>query len=314
MRKYDIHPDFRKYEHTRLSLHPMRLPLINTFLAKSTDRADTGPGVLSEKRQLAGWRNGLIDIGIYKPADAAGPLPCLIYMHGGAFALKAAPYHKALVCAYAKRTPCIVVFVDYRLAPKFPFPAGAEDCYSAYAYVLEHAEELGVDKSRIAVGGDSAGAALAAGICLMARDRNTAAPCFQLLIYPVTDARQLTESIKRYDDTPMWNSTLNKKMWKLYLRDAPDCGRGYASPIEALSLERLPGAYIEVAEFDCLRDEAVNFANALRASGVPAELMETKGTVHGFDIALDSAVVRQSVAGRIDALKKALYPPSRQGG
>lgn len=116
-------------------------------------------------------------------------------------------------------------------------------------------------------------------IALMARDRKAQSICFQMLINPVTDVRQITESIKNYIDTPMWNSILNRKMWKLYLKDGVHCNREYASPIEAISLENLPDSYIE--------------------------FYKTIGTVHGFDIAEKSEIVRQSVAKRIIALKKA---------
>ena len=126
-----------------------------------------------------------------------------------------------------------------------------------------------------------------------------------MLIYPVTDARQITESIKMYHDTPLWNSKLNEKMWKMYLKDGVGGDRDYASPMEAKSLENLPDAYIEVAEFDCLRDEGVNFAESLRQSGNHVELYKTIGTIHGFDIAEDSEIVRLCVRRRIEALKSA---------
>jgi len=228
-------------------------------------------------------------------------------LHGGAFALKAAPYHKNLACEYALKTPCKVIFVDYRLAPKYAFPVGVEDCYAAFEWVCKNSEVLGIDKNRIAIGGDSSGGALAAAVSLMARDRKAPSICFQMLIYPVTDARQITESIKNYIDTPMWNSKLNHKMWKLYLKDGVHCDREYASPMEAISLENLPDSYIEVSEFDCLRDEGINFAEALQKSGINVELHKTIGTVHGFDIAEKSEIVRQSVAKRIMALKKNFY-------
>jgi len=116
--------------------------------------------------------------------------------------------------------------------------------------------------------------------------------------------RQITESIKDYTDTPMWNSKLNEKMWKLYLKDGVHTNREYACPMEATSLENLPDSYIEVSEFDCLRDEGINLAEALQKNGIHVELYKTIGTVHGFDIAEKSEIVYQSVARRIEALKK----------
>ena len=139
----------------------------------------------------------------------------------------------------------------------------------------------------------------------MARDRIAPKICFQMLVYPVTDARQITESVKEFVDTPLWNAKLNQKMWQLYLGQGIHSNKEYASPMEAISLANLPGAYIEVAEFDCLRDEGINFAEALKKNGIHVELNRTIGTIHGFEIAEDSEIVRQSVKKRVAALKNA---------
>lgn len=308
MSKYNIHSDFKKYENTKLPLSPFLLPLINTIMVRSVNKIKPAEGVSATKKKISGYQNGMIELTIYEPKDIEKNAPCLIYLHGGAFALKAAPYHKNLVSEYALKTPCKVIFVDYRLAPKYAFPVGVEDCYAAFEWVCNNADVLGIDKNRIAIGGDSAGGALTAAVNLMAQDRKAPSICFQMLIYPVTDARQITESIKNYIDTPMWNSKLNEKMWKLYLKDGVHSKREYASPLEATSLENLPDSYVEVSEFDCLRDEGINFAEALIKSGINVELYKTTGTVHGFDIAEKSEIVHQSIARRIDALKKAFNP------
>jgi acetyl esterase/lipase len=305
MSKYNIHSNFNKYENTKLPLSPLLLPLINALMASSVKRVKPAAGLSVQKRRVPGYHNGMVELSIYEPKDIGTGAPCLIYLHGGAFVLKAAPYHKNLVCEYALQTPCKVVFVDYRLAPKYAFPVGVEDCYAAFEWVAKNAMALGIDSNRIAIGGDSAGAALAAAVSLMARDRKASGICFQMLIYPVTDARQTTESIRDYVDTPMWNSKLNEKMWKLYLRKGTPISREYASPMEATSLENMPDSYVEVSEFDCLRDEGIDFAQALKRNGVQVELYRTKGTVHGYDIAEKSEIVHESVAKRIDALKRA---------
>ncbi len=304
MAKYEIHGDFIKYQNIKLNLSPVLLPFINTMLGVIVQKRKPAVGIVTAERRIPGHRNGSVKLTIYEPKIDKNT-PCLIYLHGGAFALKAAPYHKDLACQYALQTPCKVVFVDYRLAPKYAFPIGAEDCYHALQWTYENAEELGIDRKRIAIGGDSAGAALAAAVSMMARDRKGPEICFQMLIYPVTDARQITESAKSYTDTPMWNSILNKKMWELYLKNGVDTKREYASPMEAASLEDLPAAYVEITEFDCLRDEGINYAKALETNGVPVELYETAGTVHGFDMAGDSEIVKTCVIKRIKALKKA---------
>lgn len=305
MSNYPIHSDFKKYARLTLPMSLVLLPLMNAVLAVAPEK--TGEAVSAAKIAIPGYQDKAIALTIYQPKDIEKNAPCLIYFHGGAFVLQAAPHQKRLACAYALKTPCKVIFVDYRLAPKNAFPIGAEDCFDAFQWVCRHADELNIDRDRIAVGGDSAGGALAAAVCLMARDRKAGQICFQMLIYPVTDARQITDSMKRYHDTPMWNSKLNKKMWAMYLASGIGCKREYASPMEAESLEELPDAYVEVSEFDCLRDEGINFAQALGDRGIAVELNKTMGTVHGFDIAENSDVVRLCVESRIAALKKAFY-------
>jgi len=307
MSKYDLHPDLKKFEKITFSLSPSLLPFINGLLSMAFEKKKPVEGVFESHQWIPGFENGSIKLSIFEPVDLPKTAPCLVYFHGGAFALKPAPFHKDLICHYAANTPCKVVFVDYRLAPQFPFPVGLMDCYAAYEWVHQNADDLGVDKNHIAVGGDSAGGALAAAVSLIARDRKAITPCFQLLIYPVTDARQITVSIKNFVDTPIWNSRLTMQMWNLYLKNGIPSPRAYASPMEADSFIGLPPAYIEVAEFDCLHDEGVNFAEALKKDGVQAELHETKGTMHGFEIAGRSESVKQIVASRVEALQKEFF-------
>lgn len=307
MGKYKIHSDFKKYEKMKTPISPALLPLMNGIIETSFNKKKPEKGVREIIKKIPGYQNEPIEIRIYEPEGIKEALPCLIYLHGGAFVLKSAAFHKQLICEYALKTPCKVVFVDYRLAPKHAFPVGVEDCFAAFEWVCQNAATIGIDSSKIAVGGDSAGGALAAAVCLMARDRKASKICFQMLIYPVTDARQITESVKEFTDTPLWNGKQNQKMWQLYLGEGVHSNKEYASPMEATSLENLPDAYIEVAEFDCLRDEGINFAKALTENGISVEFNQTKGTIHGFEIAENSDIVRQSVIKRVEALKSVFY-------
>lgn len=294
-----------KYKNIKPPMNPIALPLIDFFMTKSLSKMKVPDGIIETEHRIVGYQGATIRTSIYEPTGHVSPMPCLAYFHGGAFALQAGAYQKRLACEYALRTPCKVVFVDYRLLPKNAFPVGLEDCYSAVCWIREHAESLGIDKSRIAVGGDSAGGALAAGVCLLARDREIPMPCFQMLLYPVVDERQASESMGEFVDTPLWNSKLNAKMWKMYLKDGLSGKREYASPAEATSLEEMPPSYVEVAEYDCLRDEGIAFAKALKDSGIITELYKTKRTVHGFEIAENNETVRESVARRIKVLQAA---------
>lgn len=307
MTKYPIHRDFKKYEKIKIPINRLLLPLMNGINSYNFNQRSLSKGVRESRKIIPGYQNEPIEVIFYEPEDMTGPLPCLIYFHGGAFMLKAVAFHKGLVCDYVKETPCKVVFVDYRLAPRHPFPVGTEDCYAAFEWVIKNKKELDIDPERIAIGGDSAGGALAAGVCLMARDRQAPEICFQMLIYPVTDARQMTGSIKKFVDTPLWNARQNKKMWKYYLSEQNHLNRAYASPLEATSFCNLPKAFVEVAEFDCLRDEGILFAQALEKSGIPVELYQPKGTIHGYAIEENNEIVKESVVRRVAALKKVFY-------
>ena len=234
----------------------------------------------------------------FSQADA----PALIYLHGGAFAYKAAAYQKKLAMIYAKKAGCKVFFPHYHLAPKYPYPAAYEDVMALYRYVTEHARELGVDPTRIGIAGDSAGASLAALVCNRWEEENVKMPCLQMLVYPVTDARMETESMKLFTDTPNWDSRANERMWDYY------CGkdgekRDKASPMWCDLPSALPGTYIETTEFDCLHDEGQAYAEKLKQAGVDVEINETEGTFHGYDAAIDTQIVKQQIDRRISFLR-----------
>ena len=301
--KYPIHPDFKRWTKMNPPLNRALVPLIQLFL-RPLYRLEKSTKKLTVRKMKISIDDGAkIRAILYSPKYVGENAPCLVYYHGGGFVIPAAPYHYKLAREYAERAHCKVLFVDYRLAPKYPFPVAPEDCYAAYSWVLAHAEELSVDKARIAVAGDSAGGQLATVVCLMAKDRGQTMPCGQMLVYPAAGDVE-TESVKKYTDTPMCNSKDMEKYGKLYRPDPSVGNNVYASPIEAKSLEGLPAAYIETAEFDCLRDGGILYAERLLQFGVSAELYNTEGTMHGFDIVLDSSIVRECARRRIAFLKQ----------
>ena len=256
------------------------------------------------RETLKSYDGADISVFVIDPYSLEKSTPALVYYHGGGFFFEGAWYHYKLVKQYALEAECRIIFVQYRLAPKHPHPTPAEDCYAALRWTFENAERLRIQKEKIAVGGDSAGGALAAAVCQMARDRGTDLPLFQLLIYPVTDRRMCYDSCRNYTHTPMWNARLSVKMWQGYTPDpnAPDMA--YASPMEAASFEGLPTAYLETAEFDCLHDEGIAYAHALQNAGVSVLLKETKGTMHGFDIVANAPTTKAIVKERIAFLKE----------
>ncbi len=301
--KYPIHPDFKKYKNFNPPLNKVALPFMQKLIGhlfkmeKSTEQVDA-------KRVSIPIENGqVIEALLYTPVGINDLAPCLIYYHGGGFVLPAAPHHYILAKEYAVRGNCKVLFVNYRLAPKHPFPAAPEDCYAAYIWLCANANDLAIDSMRILLAGDSAGGQLATVVCLMARDRGHSMPCGQMLIYPVTGRKMETESMKNFTDTPLCNSKDIEKYHAYYIKDPSYENNQYASPIHAEWLNNLPEAYIETAEFDCLRDEGNLYAERLISSGVTVALNNTLGTIHGFDIETQSEIVRECVNRRVAFIK-----------
>ena len=227
------------------------------------------------------------------------------YFHGGGFVLPAAGYHYKNAMYYAREAGCKVVFVNYRLAPKHPHPVFFEDCYAAFCWAYDNAETLGIDIRRIGIGGDSAGSTLAVGVCMMARDRKHPVKfSFQMLPYPFLDARNNSESCRKYTDTPMWNSTLSNRIAPMTKVDKNRLDYVYYSPVEAENFAGLPPAYIETAEFDCLHDDGILYSEKLRLAGIDVTLNETKGTMHGFDIMQKASTTKAALEARIRFMKK----------
>ena len=242
---------------------------------------------------------------VLSPKNLPEKAPCLIYLHGGGFVLEAAGYHYANAMRYAKEVGCKVVFPLYRLAPKHPHPVFFEDCYTAFCWVCDHAEMLGIDTDHIGIGGDSAGSTLTVGVCLMARERNHPVRFrFQMLPYPFLDARNCSDSCKRFTDTPMWNASLSDRIGPMTKVDRTSPNYIWYSPVEAENFAGLPPAYIETAEFDCLHDDGILYAQLLQATGVQVTLNETKGTMHGFDIAQKAPTTQAVIAQRIAFMKR----------
>lgn len=257
------------------------------------------------KKKIKSFDGEEINVQIIEPQNIGNNAPCLIYYHGGGFVSGPMEAYIKAMPLYALKVNCKVVFVDYRLALEYPFPTGVEDCYSALLWVHENAQSLGIDVNKIAVGGDSAGGALSAAVSQMTLDRKGPKICFQMLNYPVTDNRQITKSVREFVDTPIINSQSIKTMWQAYLRNGDKGMIEYAAPMLRKSFKGLPSAYVEVAEFDPLRDEGIEYAKAMKEDGVSVEFVQTKGTVHGYDMIQTSSITKESIGKRVRALKNA---------
>jgi acetyl esterase len=224
---------------------------------------------------------GDIPVRVYTPNGTA-PFPLLVYFHGGGWVLGGIDTHDGTCRSLANGAGCVVVSVDYRLAPEHRYPAAAEDCCAATQWAAAHAAELGADARRVAVGGDSAGGNLAAVVALMARDRGGPALVLQLLIYPATDARFDTASYRDNADGYLLTAADMRWFWDHYLGDSGRGAEPYASPLRAADLSGLPPALVITAEFDPLRDEGEAYAKRLEDAGVASRLSRYDGMIHGF--------------------------------
>ena len=221
---------------------------------------------------------GQIGARVYTP-EGNLPMGVLVYFHGGGWVLGDLESHDRVCRALANQAGCVVVSVDYRLAPEHVFPAGAEDCYAATKWVSENAASINADATRLAVGGDSAGGNLAAVVSMMARDRGGPAINFQLLLYPVTDCALDTPSQKEFAADGFVLSRADMEwFWKNYADTVAEKNNPYACPLRAKDLKSLPPALVLTASHDPLRDEGERFAGRLIAAGVPWSALATKAS------------------------------------
>ena len=307
--KYVFHEDLKPYENQKVLLNPRAVSILQKMMEALylKERDDENVHVSTEWISVSEEKK--VRVLIYEPKNSSGKLPCMYFIHGGGFVFNAAPHHFWLARRFTKELQVKTIFVDYHLAPKYQFPVVPEECFGVYQWISEHADELSIQSDKIMVCGDSAGGNLATVVCMMARDYGIQLPKLQMLLYPVVDRRMCTESYKQYVDTPMCNSRDMEKYFQMYVNAEEKIKESeipYLSPLEAASLENMPEAYVEVAEYDCLHDEGVEYAKALEKAGVPAVLRKVPDTMHGYDIAKNSAFMEGIMKERVDFIKKHL--------
>jgi acetyl esterase len=241
---------------------------------------------------------GDLRVRVYEPASGAGPFPGLVWFHGGGWVIGSLDENEATCRALCRQAGCVVMSVDYRLAPEYRFPAAAEDAYAAVHWIAGHGAEIGVDGSRLAVAGESSGGNLAAVTALMARDRGGPPLVLQLLASPVTAPPGDRKSYVEYADGYFLSRGSMEWFFQLYPRDADDLRNPYLAPLLAEDLSGLPPALVMTAEYDVLRDEGEEYAHRLLDAGVPCELVRYPGQIHGFFALLTEHLSISAVAHR----------------
>ena len=275
-------------------------------MSKIRDQDRTEVGAVAD--HLIAGPAGDLPVRIYTPPGAPdGPQPALMFFHGGGHVVGSLDTHDLVARNLCVGGECVVISVDYRMGPEDPFPAAPEDCFAATCWVAANAESLGIDPSRIAVSGDSAGGNLAAVVALMARDAGGPALCFQLLVYPVADYGCDTPSYSTWAEGAGILTAKGMAWFRDHYLSRPEDRLDWrAAPLRAEDLSGLPPALVITAECDVLHDEGVFYAEALDRAGVQVEHRNYPGMMHGFfsfaPVIDDGAAAQEFAAGRLRAV------------
>ena len=242
-----------------------------------------------------------VGVRLYRPEGRKAPGPALLWIHGGGLIMGTAAQDDLLCKRYASRLGVTVASVEYRLAPEHPYPAPVEDCYTALKWL---AALPAVDAARVAIAGGSAGGGLAASLAFLARDRGEVDVVAQMLAYPMLDDRSSADAHRDNPGFRMWDGRSNNFGWDAYLADAD---RDIAVPARRTDLAGLPPAWIGVGTLDLFHDEDLDYAERLRAAGVPCETLVIRGAFHGFDsIAPKTRIAREFFDSQCEVLRSIL--------
>ncbi len=306
-----VHPELQSVLKQSPSIHYSSKTLWLIRLLISSMPAPKAPEDMSIKNIKIDNRDGnaKIRLRIYQPVNPASATPVLIWMHGGGYIIGKPEMEDTVCIPFVRELGISIVSVDYRLAPKHPFPAGLEDCYSALIWAKQNSEAFGFDASRIAVGGTSAGAGLAAALAQLAHDRKEATPVFQLLTYPMLDDRTALHRDIDDSNSPTWSQKSNRFGWESYLGEhyGADEILAYSVPARREDLTGLPPAWIGVGTLDVFYEEDMMYAQRMKEAGIECDLNVVEGAFHGFDV-IDQhlSIVQEFRKSQIDALKKYL--------
>jgi acetyl esterase/lipase len=305
----NFHPDLQSSARfiPRFSWSPTLVRAINfVSRVRGVPRPPQPEGVSVEDVLLPGGGGASVRVRVYRPKNAQGPLPAMLWIHGGGFLFGTPEFDEIGNIEAARELGILIAAVDYRLAPRHPFPAPMDDCHAALRWLHASAATLGVDPARIAIGGSSAGGGLAAGLALKARDEAQIPVVFQLLLYPMLDDRTVLRTDLADDNLRLWDTASNRYGWTSYLAVAPGSAgiSPYAAPARSAELAGLPPAWLGVGTYDLFHDEDLEYARRLNAAGVPCEVHVVEAAYHGFDgVSRKAPVAREFRASYLKALR-----------
>lgn len=285
------------------------LPAMRAGMAQMTQSLTSTETVDILDKMITGIDENDIRIRIYKPVHQETELPVLLWIHGGGYIIGSIEDNDSLCVQVVKMANCVVVSVDYRLAPEHSYPAPLEDCYSVLKWIADNSTKLNIVVDRIGVAGASAGGGLTAGLTLLARDRAYPSICFQMPLYPMINDGNNTPSANEITEGMIWNQKTNDFGWKCYLGDlyGSDSVPIYAAPARAEDYSNLPYTYTCVGQLDPFRDETLSYVAKLAQAGVDVEFHLYPGAYHGFEaLNPQSELAQQVVREYVNAIKVGL--------
>ncbi len=309
MRYDDILPELRP-----MLMNSPRINLkedLNCFRNLPAPAIKKSPLILTTIDSIKGPESELL-VKIYEKKDRGDKhLPAVFWIHGGGYVMGHPDVDDGICEKFVLDANCVVVSLDYRLAPEHPYPAAIEDCYSGLKWMVDNADTLKIDTSKIAIAGPSAGGGLTAALALLARDRGGPEIIFQMPLYPMIDDRNDTFSSQEITEEFLpnaWNRESNAIAWKMYLGEiGPNDVPQYAAAARAIDLSELPPTYTCVGQLDPFRDETITYITRLAQSGIPVEFHLYPGCFHGFDAySNDTKISRQARDEYVRAMARAL--------
>lgn len=288
-----IHPELRA-TYARIPAVPFHNPIlyffINTLQKLRPKKAMPATGV-----SISDFPLGSASVRVYRPQDVLSGAAAM-WIHGGGYILGDVTTNDRECCQLANELGLVVVSVDYRLAPKHPFPAALDDCFAAWQFMLDHAVQWGVEPQRMAVMGQSAGGGLAAAVVQRIADTDGVQPAAQVLIYPMLDDRTAANTSLDAVKNRLWNNKNNRGAWRWYLGQPVGQAKlpPYAAPARQEDVSRLPATWIGVGDLDLFYEEDCQYAERLRQAQIPCELYVVPQAPHGFDLLVPEAPVTRA--------------------